>query len=121
MSFSFEVVIPSRYGASRLPGKPLLEIGGNTLIQHVYKSACNSQADGVIIATDDERIEDLARSFGAEVIMTSREHTSGTDRITEVIERKNYQDDVIVVNVQGDEPLMPPQNICWPRSRPGQK
>ena len=111
MSFSFEVVIPSRYGASRLPGKPLLEIGGNTLIQHVYKSACNSQADGVIIATDDERIEDLARSFGAEVIMTSREHTSGTDRITEVIERKNYQDDVIVVNVQGDEYGLPSELI----------
>lgn len=103
MSFSFHVVIPCRYEASRLPGKALLDIGGKTLIQHVYDSAINSQAQSVTIATDDERIEDVARSFGAEVMMTSVEHKSGTDRICEIIKRKNIKDEVIVVNVQGDE------------------
>jgi 3-deoxy-manno-octulosonate cytidylyltransferase (CMP-KDO synthetase) len=107
VSFAFQVVIPSRYQARRLPGKPLLDIGGITLIQHVYDAARNSQAERVIIATDDERIEDVARSFGAEVIMTAAEHNSGTDRITEVIKRKNYAEDMIVVNVQGDEFALP--------------
>ncbi len=105
------VVIPSRYGASRLPGKPLLDIGGKTLIQHVYDAAADSQADSVLIATDDERIEDLARSFGAEVMMTATAHISGTDRITEVIKRKGCSDEMIVVNVQGDEFNLPPALI----------
>ncbi len=103
MSDDFYVVIPSRYGASRLPGKPLLEIGGRTLLQHVFESASLSKAKKIIIATDDERIEDLARSFGAEVIMTSSDHASGTDRIAEVVKRKNLDAETIVVNVQGDE------------------
>jgi 3-deoxy-manno-octulosonate cytidylyltransferase (CMP-KDO synthetase) len=111
VSFVFEVVIPARYAASRLPGKPLLEIGNCTLINHVYKAACNSQADAVIIATDDERIEDTATSFGAEVMMTASEHRSGTDRIAEVVTRKNFKDDMIVVNVQGDEYALPPELI----------
>jgi 3-deoxy-manno-octulosonate cytidylyltransferase (CMP-KDO synthetase) len=111
VSFAFAVIIPSRYGASRLPGKPLLEIGGETLIQHVYRAANKSQADEVIIATDDDRIEDTARSFGAAVIMTDREHVSGTDRIAEVARIKNYADDMIVVNVQGDEYGLPEAQI----------
>lgn len=108
MTFSFQVVIPCRYGSSRLSGKPLLDIGGITLIQHVYDAASKSHADEVIIATDDERIDDVACSFGAEVMMTATHHSSGTDRITEVIKRKNYTDDMIVVNVQGDEYALPP-------------
>ena len=103
MSDDFYVVIPSRYGASRLPSKPLLDIGGRTLLQHVFESASASKAKKVIIATDDERIEDLARSFGAEVIMTSSDHASGTDRIAEVVKRKDLDAGTIVVNVQGDE------------------
>ncbi len=111
MSVAFQVVIPCRFGARRLPGKSLLDIGGITLIQHVYDAARKSQAESVIIATDDERIDDAARSFGAEVIMTATAHNSGSDRIAEVIERKNYQDDMIVVNVQGDEFGLPPMLI----------
>ena len=103
MSSVFHVVIPSRFEASRLPGKPLLSIGDKTLIQHVYDSAMASKAEKVSIATDDERIEDVARSFGADVIMTSKEHLSGTDRIAEVVKRRKLDDDSIVVNVQGDE------------------
>jgi len=107
VSFPFHVVIPCRYQASRLPGKALLDIGGKTLIQHVYDSAIKSQAESITIATDDERIENVARSFGAEVMMTSHEHKSGTDRVTEVVKRKNIKDKVIVVNVQGDEFALP--------------
>ncbi len=111
MSFPFQVVIPSRYGASRLPGKALLNIGDTTLLQHVYDAARRSQAERVIIATDDARIENLARSFGAEVIMTSIEHRSGTDRISEVINLEKTADDMIIVNVQGDEFALPPALI----------
>ena len=107
MNCDFHVVIPARYGSTRLPGKPLLDIGGKTLLQHVFESAAQSDAAGVTIATDDERIEDLARSFGGEVIMTSSAHVSGTDRITEVVKRKKLGADTIVVNVQGDEFNLP--------------
>ncbi len=103
MTFPFLVVIPCRYRASRLPGKPLLDIGGKTLIQHVHDSATKSQAQRVVIATDDERIKEVALSFGADVVMTSSTHNSGTDRITEVITQQNVADEMIVVNVQGDE------------------
>jgi 3-deoxy-manno-octulosonate cytidylyltransferase (CMP-KDO synthetase) len=103
----FHVVIPARYGASRLPGKPLQTIGGRPLIQWVWQRARASGAASVIIATDDARIADAARSFGAEYLMTSPEHASGTDRIAEVARSKDLQPDDIVVNLQGDEPLMP--------------
>lgn len=102
MTFSFKVVIPSRYAATRLPGKPLAEIGEKKLIQHVFDSARASRAQRVIIATDDGRIEDAARAFGAEVMMTSSAHACGTDRIAEVVARLNEPDDAIIVNVQGD-------------------
>ncbi len=109
MTDSFKVVIPARYGASRLPGKPLREIAGRPLLQYVYESACRSGADEVIVATDDERVKTAAEEFGAQVCLTSPDHPSGTDRISEVVSAKGWQADVIVVNLQGDEPLMPPQ------------
>src|SRR5690606_22127516 len=81
----FRVIIPARYASTRLPGKPLLDIGGKPMIQRVYEQAFKSRAKEVIIATDDARIEDTARTFGARVIMTSSEHESGTDRLQEVV------------------------------------
>lgn len=104
---SFSVVIPARYDASRLPGKPLLLIAGKPLIQHVYECASSSNAERVIIATDDQRIADKTKDFGGEVCMTASTHTSGTERLAEVISKLNFPPDAIVVNLQGDEPLMP--------------
>jgi 3-deoxy-manno-octulosonate cytidylyltransferase (CMP-KDO synthetase) len=103
----FHVIIPARYGASRLPGKPLQEIGGRPLIQWVWQRARASGAASVIIATDDDRIADAARSFGADCLMTSPQHASGTDRIAEVVRSKRLAAEDIVVNLQGDEPMMP--------------
>lgn len=104
----FCVAIPARYGATRLPGKPLRELAGRPLVEHVYHSALKSGAEEVIIATDDERIYHAAEGFGASVVMTSQKHRSGTDRIAELIALRGWTDDTIVVNLQGDEPLMPP-------------
>ena len=103
----FHVVIPARYGAARLPGKPLLTIAGRPLIQWVWDCACRSGAASVIIATDDARIRDAAAGFGAECMMTSAQHASGTDRIAEVARARGFGPTEIVVNVQGDEPMMP--------------
>jgi 3-deoxy-manno-octulosonate cytidylyltransferase (CMP-KDO synthetase) len=103
----FKVVIPARYASTRLPGKPLLEIAGRTMLQHVYEGAQRSGAGEVIIATDDKRIETAARGFDAVVCMTSVHHTSGTERLGEVVGIMGWDDEAIVVNVQGDEPLMP--------------
>lgn len=108
---SFYVVIPARYASSRLPAKPLKDIAGKPMIQHVYERARESAATQVIIATDDERIEQAARAFGATVCMTSPDHQSGTDRLQEVVSQLGLPDDAIVVNVQGDEPLIPPEVI----------
>ena len=107
----FVVVIPARYASTRLPGKPLRLIAGEPMIQHVYRIATQSDADETWIATDDERIEAAARDFGARVCMTSTEHTSGTERLAEVCEQRHWPDDLVVVNLQGDEPLMPPALI----------
>ena len=107
----FRVIIPARFASTRLPGKPLLEIAGKSMIQRVYEQACKSKALEVIVATDDARIESAAKSFGARVVMTSSEHESGTDRLQEVVSKLGLADDDIVVNVQGDEPLIPPQVI----------
>jgi 3-deoxy-manno-octulosonate cytidylyltransferase (CMP-KDO synthetase) len=104
---SFTVVIPARYGSSRLPGKPLLDIAGKPMVQHVYERASESGAQRVIVATDDERIFSAASEFGAQVVMTSTEHVSGTDRIEEVCRHLQLGPSEIVVNVQGDEPLIP--------------
>jgi 3-deoxy-manno-octulosonate cytidylyltransferase (CMP-KDO synthetase) len=103
----FKVIIPSRYASTRLPGKPLLDLGGKPLIQRVYERAQKSGAEAVVIATDDERIQAAAGKFGARVCMTLAAHASGTDRIAEVVRSEGYADDDIIVNLQGDEPLMP--------------
>ena len=103
----FHVVIPARFSASRLPGKPLLAIGGRPLIQWVWQCARASGAASVIIATDDDRIFQSARRFGADCAMTSSLHASGTDRVAEVVRAKGFAPDDIVVNLQGDEPMMP--------------
>jgi len=104
---NFIVVIPSRYASARLPGKPLREINGKPMIQHVYERGVESEAREVIIATDDERIAAAAESFGANVCMTSLSHQSGTERIAEVADILGWDDTQIVVNLQGDEPSMP--------------
>ena len=108
---SFRVVIPARYSSSRLPGKPLLDIAGKPMVQHVYERASRCGASSVIVATDDQRIADAVKDFGGEVCMTSAAHPSGTDRLAEVVERMGYADEDIVVNMQGDEPLIPPELI----------
>lgn len=108
---SFSVIIPARYSSSRLPGKPLLEIAGKPMIQHVYERALQSEAREVVIATDDMRILNAAERFGAKVVMTSPDHLSGTDRLEEAVSKLGYYADDIVVNVQGDEPLIPPRVI----------
>lgn len=108
---NFQVVIPARYGSTRLPGKPLREIAGRTMIEHVYRRARESGASEVIVATDDERISRVCEGFGASVMMTRPDHQSGTDRIAEVARLKGWSDEVMVVNVQGDEPGLPAQLI----------
>lgn len=107
----FTVIIPARYAATRLPGKPLADLGGRPLLQWVHERALASGAARVVVATDDARIEAAARAFGAEVVMTSPEHRSGTDRIADAARQLGLPDDALVVNVQGDEPLMPPPLI----------
>ena len=104
----FHVVIPARYAATRLPGKPLLPISDRPLIQWVWESARNSGAASVIVATDDERILQAALKFGADCVLTSPRHASGTDRIAEVVQARGMPLGDIVVNLQGDEPMMPP-------------
>jgi 3-deoxy-manno-octulosonate cytidylyltransferase (CMP-KDO synthetase) len=107
----FRIVIPARFDSSRLPGKALLPLAGKPMLQWVHERARKSRAAEVIIATDDERIAAASRGFGAEVAMTARAHVSGTDRIAEVATARGWADDHIVVNVQGDEPLIPPAII----------
>ena len=111
MKRDFLVIIPARFASARLPGKPLINIGGRPLLQHVYLAAVRSAAADVIIATDDERIEAVARSFDARVVMTLPSHRSGTDRIAEVVARLQLPGERIVVNVQGDELDLPPALI----------
>jgi len=108
---SFKVIIPARYSSDRLPGKPLVDLNGKSMIQRVYEQACKSDASRVIIATDDERIGSVANRFGAEVCMTQTYHPSGTDRLQEVVSLCGFTDDDIIVNVQGDEPFIPAQVI----------
>jgi len=107
----FRVVIPARYGSSRLPGKVLVGIAGRPMIQWVYERACASTAQEVIIATDDLRVIQAAQLFGADATMTAATHASGTDRIAEVARARAWSDEDIIVNLQGDEPLMPPALI----------
>jgi len=105
---TYHIVIPARFSSERLPGKVLLDIAGQPLLQHVWQRATESSALSAVIATDDQRIVESARSFGAEVVLTSADHQSGSDRIAECATRLGWPDDQLVVNLQGDEPLMPP-------------
>nr|WP_010130481.1 3-deoxy-manno-octulosonate cytidylyltransferase [Microbulbifer agarilyticus] len=108
---SFDVIIPARYASSRLPGKPLAEIAGKPMVQRVYERALESAAERVVVATDDGRVAETVTAFGGKVCMTSPEHASGTDRLQEVAQQLGLADDRILVNVQGDEPLIPPAVI----------
>lgn len=101
-------VIPARYGSTRFEGKPLADINGHTMIEWVYKRALKSNYDKIVVATDDKRVYDMAVSFGGEVLMTKK-HETGTDRIAEVAEKMKEYD--IVVNIQGDEPLIEPEML----------
>lgn len=108
MSAEYQIVIPARMASQRLPGKPLLSIAGRSLLEHVFRQACKSGASGVVIATDDRKIRDAAAAFGAEALMTSQSHQSGSDRIAECADQLGWTDEQLIVNLQGDEPLMPP-------------
>lgn len=107
----FIAVIPARFASSRLPGKPLAQIAGEPMVAHVWRRACESRAARVVVATDDARIETALTALGAEVLMTRADHPSGTDRLAEVAEQLGLADDAVLVNVQGDEPLIPPTLI----------
>ena len=107
----FRVVIPARFASTRLPGKVLAPVGGRPMIEHVYRLAVLSGAHEVVVATDDERVRAVCSAFGAAVELTSPDHPSGTDRIAEVARLRHWDDDSIVVNVQADEPLLPPALI----------
>jgi 3-deoxy-manno-octulosonate cytidylyltransferase (CMP-KDO synthetase) len=108
----FHVIIPARFGSTRLHGKPLLQIGDRPLIQWVWQSAVESGAASVLIATDDDRIRAAALGFGADCLMTSPHHVSGTDRIAETVRVRGFAADDIVVNLQGDEPAMPAEVVA---------
>ena len=108
MNMEYNIVIPARMASQRLPGKPLLDIAGRPLIEHVFRQATRSSARLTVIATDDRQIFAAARNFGADVIMTALDHTSGSDRIAECADQLGWGDDQLIVNLQGDEPLMPP-------------
>jgi 3-deoxy-manno-octulosonate cytidylyltransferase (CMP-KDO synthetase) len=109
---SFIVVIPARYQSSRLPGKVLADIGGKPMIQWVVEKALLSGAKKVIVATDNDEVEKVVHSFGGEVCKTRADHQSGTERLAEVMEQYNFDDNEVIVNVQGDEPFIPPENIA---------
>jgi len=104
---NYSIIIPARFTSTRFPGKPLAMLGDKPVLQHVYERACQSQAQRVIIATDDHRIEAAAIAIGAEVCMTSADHVSGSERLAEVVARQQIADSEILVNVQGDEPFIP--------------
>ena len=107
----FHIVIPARFGSTRLPGKALLPIADKPMVAWVWERAMQAGAEHVVVATDDQRIVDEMTSRGAQVAMTRADHASGTDRLAEVVDQLEWADDAIVVNLQGDEPLMPVANI----------
>jgi 3-deoxy-manno-octulosonate cytidylyltransferase (CMP-KDO synthetase) len=111
MSVLFKVVIPARYASTRLPGKPLLPIAGKPMIAHVCDRANEANAQQIVVATDDERILNTIIDLGFEGILTSENHESGTERIAEVAEKFGWEDGTIIVNLQGDEPLLPAHYI----------
>ncbi|MCH2157190.1 MAG: 3-deoxy-manno-octulosonate cytidylyltransferase [Oleiphilaceae bacterium] len=103
----YSVIIPARFASQRLPGKPLIDIAGKPMIRHVYEQVKDLGAQRIIVATDNTDIERACLDFGADVVMTSPDHPSGTDRLEEVVRELDMDDDEIIVNVQGDEPLIP--------------
>jgi 3-deoxy-manno-octulosonate cytidylyltransferase (CMP-KDO synthetase) len=105
---SFVAIIPARFASTRLPGKPLVDIQGKPMVVHVMERALESGADRVIVATDNEQVARAVEAAGGEVCMTRADHHSGTERLAEVIDRYQFADDTIIVNVQGDEPMIPP-------------
>lgn len=109
---NFLVVIPARYASTRLPGKPLLAVAGKPMVLHVLDKAQAAGAQQIWVATDDDRIQQAVQDAGGQVMMTRADHESGTDRLAEVAEKLGLADDTIVVNVQGDEPLVPPAVIA---------
>lgn len=109
---SFSIIIPARLASTRLPNKVLLDINGKPMLQYVYERALQSGAAQVVIATDSDEVKHAAEKFGAQVCMTAVEHRSGTERLAEAIKILNYSDDQIIVNVQGDEPLISPKLIA---------
>jgi 3-deoxy-manno-octulosonate cytidylyltransferase (CMP-KDO synthetase) len=109
---SFHVIIPARMASARLPGKPLAGIGGKPMVVRVCEQAAQCGAASVTVAADDERIVQAVRNAGFNALMTSGDHPSGTDRIHEAASQLNLPDDAIVVNLQGDEPLMPPELVA---------
>ena len=111
MTTDYRIVIPSRLASTRLPRKPLLDIGGKTLIERVWDVAIQSAAVSVTVATDEPEIADAVRAFGGDAMLTSRTHMSGTDRLAEVADEKHWSDKTIVVNLQGDEPAIPPKQL----------
>ncbi len=111
MNVPFKVVIPARFGSTRLHGKPLLLIAGKPMIAHVCEQAREANADEVIVATDDERILNAVLELGFQAVLTRENHESGTERIAEVAEKFGWSDDTIIVNLQGDEPLLPADYI----------
>ena len=104
----FRVVIPARYASSRLPGKPLADIGGRPMVVRVLERAMQAGAESVVVATDDARVQQAVESAGYQALLTSPDHQSGTERLVEVAETLGWSDDTLVVNVQGDEPLIDP-------------
>lgn len=104
---SFVVIIPARYASTRLPGKPLVDINGKPMIVHVLERARESGADRIIVATDHEDVARAVEAAGGEVCMTRADHQSGTERLAEVVEKCAFSDDTVIVNVQGDEPMIP--------------
>lgn len=108
---SFNVIIPARYGSSRFPGKPLADLAGRPMIVHVCERAARSGAQAVHVATDDARIAEAVRAAGFQVLMTRSDHASGTDRLAEAVGKLALPDAAVVVNVQGDEPLIDPALI----------
>ncbi len=107
----FVVVIPARYASTRLPGKPLADICGKPMIQHVYEKACLSGASKVVIATDHQKVFDTVKLFTNDVLMTREDHQSGTERLAEVVDLLKLDAETLVVNVQGDEPLLASENV----------
>lgn len=111
MNLRFKVVIPARFGSTRLPGKPLRLIAGKPMIAHVCERAQEADADEIVVATDDERIADTVTALGLKAVMTRSDHQSGTERIAEVAHLCGWSENDIIVNLQGDEPLISPAYI----------